>query len=103
MTNRGAEVNQQAAQPRAESYWLVYQALGPGRSLSKLHRVLADLGLDVSVNTLKGWPVGNRLALEIECILRAPAVRTSGRLWRSQITIPRETVAHQLALMHSGS
>ena len=54
MTNRGAEVNQHAAQSRAESYWLVYQALGPGRSLSKLHRVLADLGLDVNVNTLKG-------------------------------------------------
>ena len=57
MTNRGAEANQRAAQSRAESYWLVYQALGPGRSLSKLHRVLADLGLDVSVNTLKGYSV----------------------------------------------
>ena len=44
-------------QRRADSYWLVYQALGPGRSLSKLHRVLADLGLDVSVHTLKGYSV----------------------------------------------
>jgi hypothetical protein len=57
MTNRGAEVNQQAAQTRAESYWLVYQALGPGRSLSKLHGVLADLGLDISLNTLKDYSV----------------------------------------------
>jgi len=57
MTNRGAEVNQQAAQTQAESYWLVYQALGPGRSLSKLHGVLADLGLDISLNTLKDYSV----------------------------------------------
>jgi hypothetical protein len=57
MTTRGAEVNQQAAQTRAESYWLVYQALGPGRSLSKLHQALTDLGLDVALGTLKAYSV----------------------------------------------
>ena len=57
MTNRGAEVNQQAAQTRAESYWLVYQALEPGKSLSKLHGVLAELGLDMNIHTLKGYSV----------------------------------------------
>ena len=57
MTNHGTEANQHAAQCRGESYWLVYQALKRDRSLSKLHRVLADLGLDVSMNTLKGYSV----------------------------------------------
>jgi hypothetical protein len=53
--NRGAEVNQQAAQTRAESYWLVYQALGRDRSLSKLHQTLTDLGTDVALGTLKAY------------------------------------------------
>ena len=55
MTNRGAEVNQAAAQCRADSYWLVYQALEPSRSLTKLRQTLADLGLRMSLNTLKGY------------------------------------------------
>jgi uncharacterized membrane protein YebE (DUF533 family) len=57
MTNRGAEVNRQAAQRRADSYWLVYQALGRDRSLSKLHQTLTDLGLHVALGTLKAYSV----------------------------------------------
>ena len=57
MTNRGAEVNQPSAQCRGGSYWLVYQALERDRSLSKLHRILADLRLDVSMYTLKDYSV----------------------------------------------
>ena len=55
--NRGAEANQRAAERRAESYWLVYQAMGRDRSLSKLHRTLADLGLDMAPGTLKAYSV----------------------------------------------
>ena len=55
MSNKGAESNQQAAQRRAESYYLLYAALGHDRSLSKLRETLADLGLSVSLNTLKSY------------------------------------------------
>jgi hypothetical protein len=55
MSNKGAESNQQAAQRRAESYYLLYAALGRERSLSKLRETLADLGLSVSLNTLKSY------------------------------------------------
>ena len=57
MTNRGAEANQQAAERRAESYWLVYQALGRDRSLSKLHQTLTDLGTEISLGALKAYSV----------------------------------------------
>ena len=53
--NRGAKVNQGAAQRRAESFYLVYAALGPSRSLTKLQKTLADLGLRISANTLKSY------------------------------------------------
>ena len=53
--NKGAEVNQQAAKRRAGSYYLLYAALGRDRSLSKLQEALADLGLPVSLNTLKSY------------------------------------------------
>ena len=55
MSNKGAESNQQAAQRRAESYYLLYAALGRDRSLTKLRETLADLGLSVSLNTLKSY------------------------------------------------
>ena len=57
MTNQETEVNQPSAQCHGGSYWLVYQALERDRSLSKLHRVLADLGLDVALGTLKAYSV----------------------------------------------
>ena len=53
--NRGAKVNQGAAQRRSESFYLVYAALGPSRSLTKLQKTLADLGLKISANTLKSY------------------------------------------------
>ena len=53
--NRGAKVNQGVAQRRAESFYLVYAALGPSRSLTKLQKTLADLGLRISANTLKTY------------------------------------------------
>jgi hypothetical protein len=55
--NPGAEANQRAANGRAEACWLVYLSLGPGRSLSRLKRTLTDLGLEISLNTLKGYSV----------------------------------------------
>jgi len=55
MTNKGSEVNQKAAQQRADTYYMVYLALGRERSLSKLHETLTGLGLDVSLNTLKNY------------------------------------------------
>ena len=54
-SNPGAEINHQAAQRRADSYFLVYVALGPLRSLTRLQELLAQLGLDVSLNTLKSY------------------------------------------------
>jgi len=55
-TNRGAEVNHRgAAQRRAESFYLVYAALGPSRSLTKLQKILGELGVRISANTLKGY------------------------------------------------
>jgi hypothetical protein len=53
--NKGAKVNQGAAQRRSESFYLVYAALGPSRSLTKLQKTLADLGLKISANTLKTY------------------------------------------------
>jgi hypothetical protein len=55
MSNKGSEVNKQAAKRRADSYYLVYASLGSDRSLAKLQQTLADLGLDVSLNTLKTY------------------------------------------------
>jgi len=51
----GSEANRQAAQRRAESYELLYLSLGRERSLTKLRQTLADLGLSVSLNTLKSY------------------------------------------------
>lgn len=67
MTNRGAEVNHQQAKSRSDAYFLLYASMGSKRSLSKLRDLLADLGLDISLNTLKtyssnyGW--GERLEI----------------------------------------
>jgi len=55
MENKGAEVNKEIAQRRAESFYLVYAAMGSERSLEKLKGVLADIGLDISLNTLKSY------------------------------------------------
>ena len=85
-----AEVNQQAAQRRADSYWLVYQALGRDRSLSKLHQTLTDLGLDVALGTLKAYSVrynwqqraelvdGARTAIELGNVPREMDERQAG-------------------------
>jgi len=51
----GSEANREAAQRRARSYELLYLSLGRERSLTKLRQTLADLGLPVSLNTLKSY------------------------------------------------
>jgi hypothetical protein len=53
--NKGSVVNQQAAQRRAESYYLLYASMGSDRSLSKLQETLSDLGLNVALGTLKNY------------------------------------------------
>jgi hypothetical protein len=53
--NPGSVVNQQAAQRRAESYYLLYASMGSDRSLSKLQETLSDLGLKVALGTLKNY------------------------------------------------
>jgi hypothetical protein len=53
--NKGSVVNQQAAQRRAESYYLLYASMGSDRSLSKLQETLSDLGLKVALGTLKNY------------------------------------------------
>ena len=55
MENKGAEVNKELAHRRADSFYMVYAAMGPERSLEKLRGVLADIGLDISLNTLKSY------------------------------------------------
>jgi hypothetical protein len=54
-SNKGSVVNQQAAQRRAESYYLLYASMGSDRSLSKLQETLSDLGLNVALGTLKNY------------------------------------------------
>ena len=53
--NKGAEVNQEQAKRRAEGFYLLYASMGGERSLVKLHQTLSDLGLPVSLNTLKSY------------------------------------------------
>ena len=59
--NAGAEANRRTAQRRADAWVLLYHALGADRSLLKLRRHLADIGLAINLNTLKmysakyGW------------------------------------------------
>lgn len=44
-----------APSERARLAFALYVNLGPRRSLDKLHRVLADHGIDVGIATLKRW------------------------------------------------
>ena len=55
MENKGAEVNKELAHRRADSFYMVYAAMGAERSLEKLREVLAGIGLDISLNTLKSY------------------------------------------------
>ena len=56
MVGRGLKKsNQVAAQQRADNFFDIYIMLGEERSLTKLQDVLADGGLQVSLNTLKNY------------------------------------------------
>ena len=56
MVGRGLKKsNQVAAQQRADNFFDIYMMLGEERSLTKLQDVLADGGLQVSLNTLKNY------------------------------------------------
>jgi hypothetical protein len=57
--NNGSAHNQKSAQDRAEVYYTLYASMGSSRSLTKLQRALADVGLDVSLNTLKTYSANN--------------------------------------------
>ena len=66
--NKGSEVNQELARQRGEHFYTLYAAMGSGRSLSKLQRALADLGLSVSLNTLKSYSANYNWASRIEAL-----------------------------------
>jgi hypothetical protein len=53
--NAGAQSRRDTATKRAESLVLLYHALGPTRSLERLTRHLAGLGLGTSLKTLKTY------------------------------------------------
>ena len=53
--NAGAQSRRDTATKRAESLMLLYHALGPTRSLERLARYIAGLGLRTSLKTLKTY------------------------------------------------
>ena len=58
--------NQLAAQQRAEAFFDIYMMLGSERSLTKLQTILADGGLEISLNTLKTYSSDHNWQLRIQ-------------------------------------
>ena len=56
-------LGRELAKQRSDAYFDIYMMMGPQRSIEKLHKVLADSGLRIALNTLKnysakhGWQV----------------------------------------------